>query len=137
MKKLISLLVVVVVLVGYFFTRGSYLDRVTPEYPITAEQYVNSSTGKLHVIVLHKSSCPVCRKYGSSILDSLGSLGKDQISILEVSGGIPTYLDGIIEGSVSVPYVVVLSDGGTSVWQGSISSERDLLGFREAIPTRD
>lgn len=112
------------------------LDEVNETQPMTAEQFINSESEDVHVYVLYKPSCPVCKKFGRDIVNELSVLPKEQYSVTNVSDGIPEYYknyfgDELFE-RIHVPYIII-AKGKNILYSERIESMDSLVSLRKSI----
>lgn len=115
---------------------SSPLEDLESTQHVTAEKYVNQGTDGFHVFVLYKPTCPVCKKYGKDISNALLKLDKEEYSVVNVSSGVPHYLDNYFEGfsfeGIHVPYVII-SRGSEVLYAQSVDSLSKLKEFQSSI----
>lgn len=139
-KLLFSLLALVTVLglsscvLGENFIRP--LDELSSNQPVMAEQFINSNSDEVHVYVLYKPSCPVCKKFGKDIVDELSVLPKEQYSVTNVADGIPEYYinyfgEEVFRG-IYTPYVII-ARGKDVLYYERIESVDSLSNLRKFI----
>ena len=131
----VGLLLLGVLLWSVVFS-SSPLESLESSQPVTAERYINRSTNNFHVFVFYKPTCPVCRKYGKDISDVLSRVNKEDYSVVDVSSGVPDYLENYFSGfsfeGVHVPYVVI-SRGRDVIYAKRIDSSGALSEFQNNI----
>ena len=131
----VGLLLLGVLLWSVVFT-SSPLESLESSQPVTAERYINQGTNDLHVFVFYKPTCPICRKYGKDISDVLSKVNKEDYSVVNVSSGIPEYLESYFIGfsfeGVHVPYVVI-SRGSEIVYSQRVDSSNALSEFQNNV----
>ena len=139
-KLLVSLLALSVVfglsscVIGETFVRP--LDELSSTQPVTAEQFINSNSDEVHVFVLYKPSCPVCKKFGGDIVNELSVLPKEQYSVTNVADGIPEYYinyfgEEVFKG-IYTPYVII-AKGTNILYSERIESLDSLASLRKTI----
>lgn len=139
-KLLVSLLALSVLfglsscVLGETFVRP--LDELSSTQPVTAEQFINSNSDEVHVYVLYKPSCPVCKKFGGDIVNELSVLPKEQYSVTNVADGIPEYYknyfgEEVFKG-IYTPYVII-AKGTNILYSERIESVDSLANLRKAI----
>lgn len=131
----VGLLLLGVLLWSVVFS-SSPLESLESSQLITAERYVNQGTNDFHVFVFYKPTCPVCRKYGKDISDVLAKVNKEDYSVINVSSGVPDYLENYFSGfsfeGVHVPYVVI-SRGSDVIYAERIDNSSALSEFQNNI----
>lgn len=130
----VGLLLLGVVLWSVVFS-PSPLESLESSQPVTAERYINQGTNDLHVFVFYKPTCPICRKYGKDISDVLSRVNKEDYSVVNVSSGVPEYLEGYFSGffeGVHVPYVVI-SRGSEIIYSQRVDSPSALSEFQNNV----
>lgn len=139
-KLLVSLLALSVLfclsscVLGETFVRP--LDELSSTQPVTAEQFINSNSDEVHVYVLYKPSCPVCKKFGGDIVNELSVLPKEQYSVTNVADGIPEYYknyfgEEVLKG-IYTPYVII-AKGTNILYSERIESVDSLASLRKTI----
>lgn len=139
-KLLIFLLALSVVfglsscVLGETFVRP--LDELSSTQPVTAEQFINSNSDEVHVYVLYKPSCPVCKKFGGDIVNELSVLPKEKYSVTNVADGIPeyyrTYFGEEVFRGIYTPYVII-ARGTNILYSERIESVDSLASLRKTI----
>ena len=131
----VGLLLLGVLLWSVVFS-SSPLESLESSQPVTAERYVNQETNNLHVFVFYKPTCPICRKYGKDISNVLSRVNKEEYSVVNVSSGVPEYLEGYFSGfsfeGVHVPYVVI-SRGSEVIFAKRVDSSGALSEFQNNV----
>lgn len=112
------------------------LDELSSTQPVTAEQFINSNSDEVHVYVLYKPSCPVCKKFGGDIVSELSVLPKEQYSVTNVADGIPEYYknyfgEEVFKG-IYTPYVII-AKGTNILYSERIESVDSLASLRKTI----
>lgn len=139
-KLLVSLLALSVLfglsscVLGETFVRP--LDELSSTQPVTAEQFINRNLDEVHVYVLYKPSCPVCKKFGGDIVNELSVLPKEQYSVTNVADGIPEYYktyfgEEVLKG-IYTPYVII-AKGTNILYSERIESVDSLASLRKTI----
>jgi lipoprotein len=139
-KLLVSLLALSVLfglsscVLGETFVRP--LDELSSTQPVTAEQFINSNSDEVHVYVLYKPSCPVCKKFGGDIVNELSVLPKEQYSVTNIADGIPeyykTYFGEEVFKGIYTPYVII-ARGTNILYSERIESVDSLASLRKSI----
>ena len=115
---------------------SSPLEDLESTQSVTAERYINQGTNNFHVFVFYKPTCPVCKKYGKDISKVFSEVGKKEYSVVNVSSGVPHYLDSYFEGfsfdGVHVPYIVI-SRGSEVIYSYRVDSPSALSEFRSNV----
>lgn len=115
---------------------SSPLESLESSQPVTAERYINQNTNDLHVFVFYKPTCPVCRKYGKDISEVLSGVNKEDYSVVNVSSGVPEYLESYFSDfsfeGVHVPYVVI-SRGSDVIYAKRIDNSSALSEFQNSV----
>lgn len=131
----VGLLLLGVLLWSVVFS-SSPLESLESSQPVTAERYINQNINDLHVFVFYKPTCPICRKYGKDISGVLSGVNKEDYSVVNVSSGVPDYLENYFinfsfEG-VHVPYVVI-SRGSDVIFAKRIDNSGALSEFQNNV----
>lgn len=130
-----GLLLLVVLLWSVVFS-SSPLESLESSQPVTAERYVNQGTDDFHVFIFYKPTCPICRKYGKDISDVLYRVNKEEYSVVNVSSGVPEYLESYFGGfsfeGVHVPYVVI-SRGSDVIYAKRIDNSGAFSEFQNNV----
>ena len=112
------------------------LEEVNETQPLTAEQFINSESEDVHVYVLYKPSCPVCKKFGRDIVNELSVLPKEQYSVTNVSDGIPEYYKNYFGEElferIHVPYIIIAKEKNI-LYSERIESMDSLVSLRKSI----
>ena len=140
MVKSLGFIGVSLILLGSLFWlvvgTSSPLEDLESTQPVTAEKYVNQGTDDFHVFVFYKPSCPVCNEYGKDISKVLSKVNKKDYSVVNVSSGVPHYLDNYFEGfsfeGVHVPYIVI-SRGSEVLYAQRADTLSKLREFQSSI----
>ena len=131
----VGLLLLGVLLWSVVFT-SSPLESLEGSQPVTAEMYINQNTTDFHIFVFYKPTCPICRKYGKDISDVLSRINKEEYSVVNVSSGVPEYLESYFSGfsfeGVHVPYVVI-SRGSAVIYAERIDNSSALSEFQNNV----
>lgn len=143
MKKRILLaigLLVSLLMFSSILISGTKFDELRKEAVLTSEQRLNTiQRGEIGIIILYKSSCPNCKKQGgviAEILDSRAFSLKNDVSYLEVSNGIPSFLE-LQEQELQTPYILVFGkdkqDKLKYFYQGPLVTVEEQKDFIAAI----
>lgn len=131
----VGLLLLGVLLWSVVFT-SSPLESLEGSQLVTAEMYINQNTNDFHIFVFYKPTCPICRKYGKDISDVLSKVNKEDYSVINVSSGVPEYLESYFSGfsfeGVHVPYVVI-SRGSKIIYSQRVDSSSALSEFQNNV----
>lgn len=131
----VGLLLLGVLLWSVVFT-SSPLESLEGSQPVTAEMYINQNTNDFHIFVFYKPTCPICRKYGKDISDVLSKVNKEDYSVINVSSGVPEYLESYFSSfsfeGVHVPYVVI-SRGSEVIYSQRVDSSSALSKFQNNV----
>lgn len=131
----VGLLLLGVLLWSVVFT-SSPLESLEGSQPVTAEMYINQNTNDFHIFVFYKPTCPICRKYGKDISDVLSKVNKEDYSVINVSSGVPEYLESYFSSfsfeGVHVPYVVI-SRGSEVIYSQRVDSSSALSEFQNNV----
>lgn len=115
---------------------SSPLESLEGSQPVTAEMYINQNTNDFHIFVFYKPTCPICRKYGKDISDVLSKVNKEDYSVINVSSGVPEYLESYFSSfsfeGVYVPYVVI-SRGSEVIYSQRVDSSSALSKFQNNV----
>ena len=142
--KYLFALAVVVALLGWFGVwsiqegRTSGLSELSIAQTYTAEQFTNRNSQNIHVYVLYKPNCPVCKEFGNPISDVLRNNDSSTYSVINVESGVPDYLinyfgSGTFEG-IHVPYVII-AKGNSPLYAQRIESYEILEEFKTTLET--
>ena len=142
--KYMLALEVVVILLGWLGVWGiqegrtSGLSELLIAQTYTAEQSINLDSQNIHVYVLYKPNCPVCKEFGNPISDVLRNNDSSTYSVINVESGVPDYLtdyfgSGTFE-SIHVPYVII-AKGNSTIYAQRIESYELLEEFRNTLET--
>lgn len=140
--KYLFALAVVVVLLGWLGVWGiqegrtSGLSELSIAQIYTAEQSVNLNSQNIHVYVLYKPNCLVCKEFGNPISDVLRNNDSSTYSVVNVERGVPDYLidyfgSGTFEG-IHVPYVII-AKGNSPLYAQRIESYELLEEFKDTL----
>lgn len=133
---------VVVTLLGWLGVWGiqegrtSGLSELSIAQTYTAEQFTNRNSPNIHVYVLYKPKCPVCKEFGNPIADLLRDRDSSTYSVINVESGVPAYLSDYFgsdtfEG-IHVPYVII-AQGNSTLYAERIESYELLDEFRDTL----
>ena len=133
---------VVVTLLGWLGVWGiqegrtSGLSELSIAQTYTAERSINLNTKNIHVYVLYKPNCPVCKEFGNPIADALRNNDSSTYSIINVETGVPDYLidyfgSGTFEG-IHVPYVII-AKGNSTIYAQRVESYEILDEFKNTL----
>lgn len=142
--KYLFTLAVVVILLSLLGVRGiqegrtSGLSELSIAQTYTAEQFTNRNSQNIHVYVLYKPNCPVCKEFGNPISDVLRNKDSSTYSVINVESGVPDYLinyfgSGTFEG-IHVPYIII-AKGNSSLYAQRIESYEILEEFKNTLET--
>ena len=142
--KYLFALAVVVTLLGWLGVWGiqegrtSGLSELSIAQTYTAEQSINLNSQNIHVYVLYKPKCPVCKEFGNPISDVLRNNDSSTYSVINVESGVPDYLinyfgSGTFEG-IHVPYVII-AKGNSPLYAQRIESYEILEEFKSTLET--
>lgn len=140
--KYLFTLAVVVALLGWIGVWGiqsgrtSGLSELSIAQTYTAEQFINHNSPNIHVYVLYKPKCPVCKEFGNPIADELRNKNSSTYSVVNVESGVPAYLvdyfgSGTFEG-IHVPYVLI-AQGSSTLYAQRIESYEILEEFKDTL----
>lgn len=140
--KYLFALAVVVALLGWLGVWGiqsgrtSGLSELSVAQTYTAEQFINRNSTNIHVYVLYKPKCPVCKEFGNPIADALRSNDSSTYSVVNVESGIPAYLvdyfgSDTFEG-IHVPYIII-AQGNSTLYAKRIESYELLEDFKSTL----
>lgn len=140
-KYLFALAVVVSLLAwlgdrGISGLRASGLSELSIAQTYTAEQFINRNSPNIHVYVLYKPKCPVCKEFGNPIADALRNKNSSTYSVINVESGVPAYLSDYFgsdtfEG-IHVPYIII-AQGNSTLYAERIESYELLDEFRDTL----
>ena len=142
--KYLFALAVVVSLLGWLGIWGiqegrtSGLSELSIAQTYTAEKFINLNSQNIHVYVLYKPNCPVCKEFGNPISDVLRNKDSSTYSVINVESGVPDYLinyfgSGTFEG-IHVPYVII-AQGNSTLYAKRIESYELLDEFKTTLET--
>lgn len=142
--KYLFALAVVVFLLGLLGVWGisegrtSGLSELSVAQTYTAEQFINRNSQNIHVYVLYKPKCPVCKEFGNPIADALRNKNSSTYSLVNVERGVPDYLidyfgSGTFEG-IHVPYVII-AKGNSTIYAQRVESYKILEEFKATLKT--
>lgn len=137
--KYLFTLAVVVVLLGWLGVWGisggrtSGLSELSLAQTYTAEQFINRNSPNIHVYVLYKPKCPVCKEFGNPIADALRNKNSSTYSVVNVESGVPDYLvdyfgSDTFEG-IHVPYIII-AQGSSVLYAQRVESYEILEEFK-------
>lgn len=140
--KYLFALAVVVALLGWLGVWGiqegrtSGLSELSISQTYTAEQFINRNSPNIHVYVLYKPSCPVCKKFGNPISDVLRGRDSSTYSVVNVESGVPSYLidyfgSETFEG-IHVPYIII-AQGNSILYAQRVESYEILEDFKSTL----
>ena len=142
--KYLFALAVVVALLGWLGVWGiqsgrtSGLSELSIAQTYTAEQFINRNSPNIHVYVLYKPKCPVCKEFGNPIADLLRDHDSSIYSVVNVESGVPAYLvdyfgSDTFEG-IHVPYIII-AQGNSVLYAQRVESYEILGEFKSALET--
>ena len=142
--KYLFVLAVVVALLGWLGAWGiqsgrtSGLSELSIAQTYTAEQFINSNSPNIHVYVLYKPKCPVCKEFGNPIADALRNKNSSTYSVVNVESGVPAYLidyfgSDTFEG-IHVPYIII-AQGNSILYAQRVESYEILEEFKSTLET--
>lgn len=140
--KYLFALAVVVALLGLLGAWGisggrtSGLSELSIAQTYTAEQFINRNSPNIHVYVLYKPKCPVCKEFGNPIADVLRNNDSSTYSVVNVESGVPAYLSDYFgsdtfEG-IHVPYIII-AQGNLTLYAKRIESYEILEEFKNTL----
>lgn len=140
--KYLFVLAVVVALLGWLGVWGisggrtSGLSELSIAQTYTAEQFINHNSPNIHVYVLYKPKCPVCKEFGNPISDALRNKNSSTYSVVNVESGVPAYLSdyfgsATFEG-IHVPYLII-AQGNSTLYSKRIESYEILEEFKDTL----
>ena len=140
--KYLFALAVVVALLGWLGVWGiqegrtSGLSELSIAQTYTAEQFINRNSPNIHVYVLYKPKCPVCKEFGNPIADTLRNKNSSTYSVVNVESGVPAYLvdyfgSDTFEG-IHVPYIII-AQGNSTLYAKRIESYELLDEFKDTL----
>lgn len=142
-KYLFALAVVVALLSwlgvwGIQSGRTSGLSELSIAQTYTAEQFINRNSSNIHVYVLYKPKCPVCKEFGNPIADALRNKNSSTYSVVNVESSVPAYLldyfgSDTFEG-IHVPYVII-AQGSSILYAQRVESYEILEEFKNTLET--
>ena len=142
--KYLFVLAVVVALLGWLGAWGiqsgrtSGLSELSIAQTYTAEQFINSNSPNIHVYVLYKPKCPVCKEFGNPIADALRNKNYSTYSVVNFESGVPAYLidyfgSDTFEG-IHVPYIII-AQGNSILYAQRVESYEILEEFKSTLET--
>ena len=142
--KYLFALAVVVVLLGWLGVWGiqegrtSGLSELSIAQTYAAEQFINRNSPNIHVYVLYKPSCPVCKEFGNPIADALRNKNSSTYSVVNVESGVPAYLSDYFGSDtfevIHVPYIII-AQGNSVLYAQRVESYEILEEFKSALET--
>ena len=140
--KYLFALAVVVALLGWLGVWGiqegrtSGLSELSISQTYTSEQFINRKSLNIHVYVLYKPSCPVCKEFGNPISDVLRGRDSSTYSVVNVDSGVPSYLIDYFgretfEG-IHVPYIII-AQGSSVLYAQRVESYEILEDFKSTL----
>ena len=140
--KYLFALAVVVALLGWLGVWGiqegrtSGLSELSISQTYTSEQFINRKSLNIHVYVLYKPSCPVCKEFGNPISDVLRGRDSSTYSVVNVESGVPSYLIDYFgretfEG-IHVPYIII-AQGSSVLYAQRVESYEILEDFKSTL----
>ena len=140
--KYLFALAVVVALLGRLGVWGiqegrtSGLSELFISQTYTAEQFINRKSSNIHVYVLYKPSCPVCKEFGNPISGVLRGRDSSSYSVVNVESGVPSYLidyfgSDTFEG-IHVPYIII-AQGNSTLYAQRVESYEILEEFKTTL----
>ena len=137
-------LAVVVALLGWLGVWGiqggrtSGLSELSIAQTYTAEKFINRNSSNIHVYVLYKPKCPVCKEFGNPIADALRNKNSSTYSVVNVESGVPAYLvdyfgSDTFEG-IHVPYIII-AQGSSILYSQRVESYEILEEFKVTLET--
>lgn len=140
--KYLFVLAVMVALLGWLGAWGiqegrtSGLSELSIAQTYTAEQFINRNSSNIHVYVLYKPKCPVCKEFGNPIADLLRNKNSSTYSVVNVERGVPSYLSdyfgsNTFEG-IHVPYIII-AQGSSVLYAERVESYEILEEFKTTL----
>lgn len=116
--------------------KTSGLSELSLAQTYTAEQFINRNSPNIHVYVLYKPKCPVCKEFGNPIADVLRSNDSSTYSVVNVESGVPAYLSDYFgsetfEG-IHVPYIII-AQGNYVLYAQRVESYEILEEFKTTL----
>lgn len=115
-------------------TRG--LNELSLAQTYTAEQFINRNSSNIHVYVLYKPKCPVCKEFGNPIADVLRSNNSSTYSVVNVESGVPAYLVDYFGSEtfkgIHVPYIII-AQGNSILYDQRVESYEILEEFKTTL----
>lgn len=140
--KYLFALAVVVALLGWLGAWGisggrtSGLSELSIAQTYTAEQFINRNSPNIHVYVLYKPKCPVCKEFGNPISDALRNKNSSTYSVVNVESGVPAYLSDYFGSDtfdgIHVPYIII-AQGNSTLYAKRIESYELLKEFKTTL----
>lgn len=143
LKYLLALAVVVALLGllgvwGIQEGRTSGLSELSNAQTYTAEQFINRNSSNIHVYVLYKPKCPVCKEFGNPISNALRNKNSSTYSVVNAENGVPTYLIDYFGSDtfvgIHVPYIII-AQGSSVLYAQRVESYEILEEFKTALET--
>ena len=142
--KYLFVLAVVVSLLGLLGVWGiqggrtSGLSELSIAQTYTAEQFINHNSPNIHVYVLYKPKCPVCKEFGNPISDALRNKNSSTYSVVNVESGVPAYLSDYFGSEtfdgIHVPYIII-AQGSSVIYAQRVDSYEILDEFKNTLKT--
>lgn len=142
--KYMFALAVVVALLGWLGVWGiqggrtSGLSELSIAQTYTAEQFINHNSPNIHVYVLYKPKCPVCKEFGNPISDALRNKNSSTYSVVNVESGVPAYLSDYFGSEtfdgIHVPYIII-AQGSSVIYAQRVDSYEILDEFKNTLET--
>ena len=140
--KYLFVLAIVVSLLGLLGVWGiqsgrtSGLSELSIAQTYTADQFINRNSPNIHVYVLYKPSCPVCKEFGNPISEVLRGRDSSTYSVVNVESGVPAYLvdyfgSETFEG-IHVPYIII-AQGNSTLYAQRVESYEILEDFKSTL----
>jgi hypothetical protein len=140
--KYLFALAVVIALFGWLGAWGisagrtSGLSELSVAQTYTAEQFINRNSPNIHIYVLYKPKCPVCKEFGNPIADLLRDRDSSTYSVINVESGVPAYLSDYFDSDtfegIHVPYIII-AQGNSTLYAERIESYELLDEFRDTL----
>ncbi len=116
--------------------RTSGLSELSIAQTYTAEQFINRNSSNIHVYVLYKPKCPVCKEFGNPIADALRNKNSSSYSVVNVEGGVPAYLSDYFGSDtfdgIHVPYIII-AQGNSILYDQRVESYEILEEFKTTL----
>ena len=118
--------------------RTSGLNELSIAQTYTAEQFINRNSSNIHVYVLYKPKCPVCKEFGNPIADVLRRNDSSTYSVVNVESGVPAYLSDYFGSEtfdgIHVPYIII-AQGSSVIYAQRVDSYEILDEFKNTLET--